>query len=113
MRPETSSPLEMDREAPYTCGAWATADQPATHMDVNATRAAVLHKARLNLDAKPARCTPPGSRRAGHHSAQPAPLLASGALAARESMQSHSLKRPWPTGFSQYQLFWPACQGEC
>ena len=113
--------LDKDHQAPYTIRAWATADRPATHVEIDATRAAGLHEARIWMRRQPDARPPAAEERGVTAQNRPRMVLASCPVAAREHAVSQlqealayceSFSFEVCHGCSQYELLWPACRGE-
>jgi len=114
--------LDQDHQAPYTLRAWAPdADRPAAHLEVEATRAAGLHEARIWMRRQPAAHPLAAGERGVTAHTHTLRVLASCPLASRE----HAVRQlqealAYCESFSHqvchscnlYQLVWPACRGE-
>jgi hypothetical protein len=114
--------LDKDHQAPYTIRAWAPgADRPATHMEVDATRAAGLHEARIWMRRQPTEPPPAAEEQGLTVYNRPPRVLASCPLADREHAVSQleealayckSFAYEVCEGCWHYELIWPACRGE-
>ena len=113
--------LDKDHQAPYTLRAWAAAQRPAEHLEVDATRAAGLHEARIWM-RRPPDGSPLALEEPGVTSQNRTPLvLAACPLAAREHAVSQlqdalaycrSFSYEVCDSCGLYELLWPACRGE-
>jgi hypothetical protein len=110
--------MDKDHQAPYTIRAWAPcADHPATHLELEATKAAALHEASIWMQRQPdERHAAAGAW--GFTTHTPAPQVPLAVRAHSVSQLREALA--YCTSFSYevcdgcalHHLVWPACRGK-